>query len=91
MILNSSTSTSKRDLLHARGIATDTRFQNERLQDLASDSLVQLRYAESTNSRAAGQDRGYESAKTELEGQLNGALKTNTKLPRMPPPSAVYP
>jgi len=70
----------QRDLLHAQGIVTDTRDENERLQDLAADRLKQLGLAGSTNARLQVEIYGAENAKTELEGQLNGAMKTNTLL-----------
>ncbi len=70
----------QRDLLHAQGMVTDTRDENERLQDLAADRLKQLGLAGSTNARLQVEIYGAENAKTELEGQLNGAMKTNTLL-----------
>jgi len=70
----------QRDLLHAQGMVTDTRDENERLQDLAADRLKQLGLAGSTNARLQVEIYGAENAKTELEGQLNGAMKTNALL-----------
>ncbi len=70
----------QRDLLRAQGIITDTRDENEMLQDLAADRLKQLGLAGSTNARLQVEIYGAENAKTELEGQLNGAMKTDTLL-----------